>query len=262
LATDSDTPADKNMPAVLPRLKILDERLRKLDDDSLKNVEEWRNEAKMWQQGRDEAVLEVERMHKLFDGAQDDVRTLEAHTAKLEEQLVELQVSLAKSEKEPAGQALQHLREVEARGNCRVDRITGNLDLLRPVEFLARKPTESPVAELKDTDVSLPVLLDVAAIWNLFGGPLEVKVHSRTGRGGTAIFWERLAIARAELLRSLLQENGVPSHFIDARTLMAAKSLSNAQVLMRLGRDVFPGYLNSQREVPVPGRSPSLTRTW
>jgi len=259
--TPVDREGDEAEPqaAVLPRLRIIDERMRKIDDESVKNFEEWREDSRKWQQGRDEAVLELDRVHKLLNDAQDEVKHLEAHTLKLDEQVADLQETLAECRKNPAGQALQRVREIEARGNCRVDRLSGSLELLRPVEFSTRRPTESPRAELKDASLAANVLMDVAEIWNLFGGPLELQVYSRTGRGGSAAFWDQLSTLRAELLRSRLEENGVPSHFINARKVVGGKGLTT-QVLMRLGRDVFPGYLGGRETTS--GRGNSVGRNW
>merc|ERR1712012_718522 len=84
------------------------------------------------------------------------------------------------------------------------------------------------------------VVGDVTELWGLFDGSLDIEVHMKAGRGGTSTFWDKLATGRAELLRSHVEQGGVPGRLITARALIGGKGLNTACVLMRLKRDIFP----------------------
>eukprot|EP00929_Paragymnodinium_shiwhaense_P080230 TRINITY_DN41821_c0_g1_i1.p1 TRINITY_DN41821_c0_g1~~TRINITY_DN41821_c0_g1_i1.p1 ORF type:complete len:624 (-),score=113.70 TRINITY_DN41821_c0_g1_i1:266-2137(-) len=126
-----------------------------------------------------------------------------------------LQATLRASQIAPVAKALRSLKEVETRGNLRVNIARGEVDLVRGIIFSTAKPSGPPTAEFKNPEVVELLLEDLARVAVLVGVPMVLECFAGAQRGskdaGTPAFWQALAQARAELVGSGLKQRGVPS---------------------------------------------------
>jgi len=109
------------------------------------------------------------------------------------------------------------VRLVEQRGNIRVNHITGQVTLLRSLQFQPRTTKDEPTAVFRDPDVAEAICRDLAEISNIFSCPMTIEGHTK---GGESEFWQTLANRRARVVAeamidfganpSLLHTQGLP----------------------------------------------------
>merc|ERR1712217_486099 len=85
----------------------------------------------------------------------------ESQLATTSEEVRALAQTLASSKQLAAIEVITQIKAIEARNNIRVDLRNGDVELLCPVEFMSRKVTDAPDAELSDVAAVEPLLTDL-----------------------------------------------------------------------------------------------------
>jgi len=97
------------------------------------------------------------------------------------------------------------VRMVENRGNIRVSHATGQVSLLRRLDFQPRTTKEEPSAVFRDPDVAEAICKDLAEISSIFNCPMTIEGHTK---GGESEFWQTLANRRARIVAELMIDFG------------------------------------------------------
>merc|ERR1712048_86618 len=130
---------------------------------------------------------------------------------------------------------LMELNKIERRGNLTTDLKTGEVEMLRPIPFNAKKPSEGPAGEYTDESVARKILYDVVEMWKLFQVNMTVEGHTK---GGENDFWQELADNRAALCASTLLEMGVDKAKLSFKGLPGKLGRNVPCVVVKL--DIFP----------------------
>lgn len=159
----------------------------------------------------------------------------------LQGDLNELRGKLEKASESSLSCGLRRVKDLEDRGNVSLDRVSGEIRLLRPVEFAAVNPTDpSDAPRFANAEAAQHVLQDVAQLVALFDGPAHVEVHSKPQKGGTPAFWDEVAEASAGLVKAWMQENAsVPPERVTAKGVAGNKGLNANAVVVRLDKAFF-----------------------
>jgi len=127
----------------------------------------------------------------------------------------------------------RRIREIELRGNVRIDWQRGLVEVLREIRFIPRKTTESPDAELLNPSAACFIFDDVAEAAGLVGGTVTVEGHTR---GGESDFWQALAMDRARLVGKALIDRGIDQNRVVTRGMPGKRGLNKVAVLIHLDR--------------------------
>lgn len=142
----------------------------------------------------------------------------------------------------------RRIREIELRGNVRIDWQRGLVEVLREIGFVPRRTTESPDAELANPSAACFIFDDVAEAAGLVGGTVTVEGHTR---GGESDFWQALAMDRARLVGKALIDRGIDQNRIVTRGMPGKRGLNKVAVLIHL--DHCNQLRQSSSPLPVKG---------
>merc|ERR1719506_1778687 len=117
-----------------------------------------------------------------------------------------MDLKLAVVSMRPGLDLILHLKHIEARGNIKVDMDSGDVTIMKPVDFKKKKQGQDPTAEFADLGVVAPILNDVAEIAVMFRVPMEVQGHTA---GANCAFSRNLSQKRADLIIEHLAARGV-----------------------------------------------------
>jgi len=192
-----------------------------------------------------EEIAETARSHQA-----NTEEALKETTEKLTNRMVGLQGKLESSEdalrkaqEVSLEKCMKRLKELDARGNVKVNRQTGDVQV-SPIAFVAAKPGEAE-ANFIDPSVADRVLLDVAELFSIFDGPVRVEAHLKPGKGGKPDFWNQVANNQADLIRQRLEASGAPAERVEAVGLAGKKGLNLDAIVVKLNKDLFPEELSA-----------------
>jgi len=185
-----------------------------------------------------------EACHKTTDSFNAKVQALEGD-------ITERQRSLEKALDHSLANSMRKLKELDARGLVKLNRQTGVARLSTPIEFTPCPPKEKPAPEFKDPITADKVIRDAVELIGIFDQPLDLEVVVKPGKGGNAAFWEEVAQAQAEILRSRLDGGGPQLGRVRATGRATAKGVPG--VVLKLASELFP----EQADEKAPSRSAS-----
>jgi len=174
---------------------------------------------------------ELESLRGGAQAAEAEVQRLDRENKEQQAQLQKAQEALEDPSRQPAPQLLRRVKELEARKNLRLDLKSGELELLRSIDFEPRKAAEAPTAAFADPRAAERVLQDVAELEAMFKVPMVIEAHSK---GASTEFWEQLATNRAGLIKQQLEDLGVEDQLVTARGLPGNKGVNKACIICRL----------------------------
>jgi len=134
-----------------------------------------------------------------------------------------------------AADTLQHIKDIQLRGNIKVDLNNGDVAILKSMDFVPRRVNEKPDAQFVDILAVDLVLRDLADLGKIFEVPMVIEGHTR---GSSSDFWEQLAINRAKLVMNSLESKGIKRALMSAVGLPGKKGVNKACVIIRF--DIFP----------------------
>jgi len=99
------------------------------------------------------------------------------------------------------------------RGTVSVDERLKSVSILQPIDFASRKPPDAS-AELEESKAAgaITVIKDVAIVLKAYLEKMIVEGH--TGATSPPDYWNQLALNRADLICSILVENGVSTRLL------------------------------------------------
>mmetsp|Transcript_11642 Transcript_11642/g.31213 ORF Transcript_11642/g.31213 Transcript_11642/m.31213 type:complete len:725 (-) Transcript_11642:96-2270(-) len=243
---------DEDPASLFDCLKLLRKRLARVEASISSDIRHWQVTAnKLWAQN-EAASKEARLLQQQYDMDSEQLRKITLEHQELSQELNQTRNSFGALESTLASQAMRRIKDIELRGNIRMNRQTGDVELIRKeLEFKKVDPKQAPVAEFKDAEAAAQVARDVAELSGLFNVPMAVEAHMKIGRGGSTEFWETLVKGRAEMLRELLENNGVPTSLTVPAGFIGRQGLNTDCLVVRLEKGIFPA-----DDPKVVGRSP------
>lgn len=133
---------------------------------------------------------------------------------------------------EPVMKLFKVMRDIERRGNIKIDSRTGEMEV-KDLPWTAKKPPAAPAGELSNEKAAETILSDLADIVDLFGVPMTVEGHMKQGQGGNAAWWQDLADSRMQHLVDLLEKRGVDAALLNPKGLPGKKGLNKAALIVK-----------------------------
>eukprot|EP00811_Abedinium_folium_P035073 NODE_789_length_2762_cov_6.394687.p1 GENE.NODE_789_length_2762_cov_6.394687~~NODE_789_length_2762_cov_6.394687.p1 ORF type:complete len:716 (-),score=138.42 NODE_789_length_2762_cov_6.394687:613-2586(-) len=128
--------------------------------------------------------------------------------------------------------SITRLETIERRGNVKVNLRNGDLELVKPLEFVARKPTDPVGAELSDRMTAEVVIADIVEVCNIFAQPpVLLEAHIKGGETPQA---EAVAKARAQLIASALESRGLKNDTITTKGLPGKSGLNKTCIIVKM----------------------------
>lgn len=225
-------------PSVHDALRELDKRLREWDGGCRKDAEQARQAMELMKGQLNEQVRDAKTLR-------DDVEQAQSKAAELEKMLEDMKKELGNTCEElrvahsmSMHNSMKRLKDIEGRGNIKINRQNGAVTMTRTVEFAQCKPNEEPNGKFTDANAASQVLRDLAQIATSFEVSfMEVEVRVKVSRGGNDDFWERLAESQAALVREQLETNGFPAEKL---TVKGMAGNHEPDCLIRLDNSLFP----------------------
>mmetsp|Transcript_50477 Transcript_50477/g.117844 ORF Transcript_50477/g.117844 Transcript_50477/m.117844 type:complete len:522 (-) Transcript_50477:45-1610(-) len=177
-----------------------------------------------------------------LDQATADLTSLRESAKQLSEQLGGTQVELEVARSRAIDTSLLQLKQVESRGNVKLNRETGALDVLRPVEFTPCQPADGkPSPRLAEPDAAGVVLEDVASVIKLFDTTTDVEVQLKEQKGlkAPADFFAELGDASAGVIQAALLERGASPERLKAKGAAGKRGVSANSIAVKLHGEYF-----------------------
>jgi len=185
---------------------------------------------------------------------QETEATLNGLVLKLQSDLSMAQEAVQLAEAGSLRTNMMRLKNIESRGVVRLNRESGQIKTVAPIEFAAVKAGGPADVTLINPSLLQNAAQDVVELSNIFDGPLIVEAHTKQGRGATPAFWDDVATRQAELVVDKLQQNGVPAERLVAKGLAGKKGQNANIVLLQLDKDLFPNIAEPAAAKPRRGQ--------
>jgi len=238
LADDADVLAVASSRRIPSTLSAIEQRLHDLGEELRRESGECRADAERWRALREEAASAKEAAIAEAAEARQKAAGVEREMSQLARRLEETERKRGEPVGAPAAGIFGTIRGIERRGRVRMNRQSGELEVTRGVEFAVVKAGGPIAPEFRDGEVAAQVLEDIAEVWKMFEGIVDIQLLSKPGRGGKADFWERLAHEQACRLKSELTQRGIPDMMITFRGQTTPKG-ADPGLRIALKRDVF-----------------------
>ena len=149
---------------------------------------------------------------------------MKAELSKTSQVLEDVRLQLQDARTASMLNSMRRLMEIEARGNMRLDRQSGRMAPVKPLDFRPSEPSKEAylVTFANDSDVA-KVLADMLEVTNIFDAGLQVSVSCKQGRGD-AKAWQELATKRATLVKERIDlEHGAASSMASGLVIKATR---------------------------------------
>jgi hypothetical protein len=152
----------------------------------------------------------------------------------LEQKVRALDIKVMQAESRSGVNVINRIKQIEKHGNVTVNLDNGDVDMLKPLEFVPRNQGGEPTAEFAQITQATSVIDDISDLQRLFNVKVEVEGHTK----GDSPFFEKLASNRSMLIKDHLVANGTNPRLIETKSLPGLKGLNRPCVIVRL--DIFP----------------------
>jgi hypothetical protein len=235
---EGDTVADgSDDQSVVAGIAALRKDFRQIEHGVLADVDHWQTIAHKLTTVKDEMVTEAKSWESKAERNAEKLRQTSADLALRLSELEELKGGMKAFESNVFAERLRELKEIETRGNIKMNRQTGEVELLRKeFDYKPVKTDREPAAEFKDADAAKAIAHDVNELAQIFNVPLSVEVHLKTPKGQTPEFWQRVAERRAELFRDAAE---LPGYTLTTG-LVGKDGLNIDCLIIRVDKGLFP----------------------
>jgi len=224
-------------PSLGHTLRELDSRMNDWDSTSRKEAQTWRESAEKLRWQLDEQTRESKDWTQNAEDSQSRTAELEKLMAELREDLRQGTDRLQDARAGSMNNSMKRLKDLEGRGNVKMNRQTGAVTLQKLIEFLPCKPNEEPVARLVDEPVASQTLQDVAQLASMFDVSwMEVEIRVKVSKGGSQEFWDNVAETQRLLVRELLELGDFP---MERLTVKGVACSTDSDCLVRLDSAIF-----------------------
>lgn len=243
-------------PAVVESLQSLESRFVQSESKTLQDMEDQRQEVARMENALRESEKSISKANQLREEGLSEQAALKDHLQKATSALKEMKVQLKDAQMISLLNSMKRLRDIEGRGNVKVDRQSGRVTPVRPIEFLPEAPPKEKgpfKVTFKDEADVLNVVADLLEVMVMFDSSVQLNVALKQGRGGDANSWQRLAERRAETLKEHLVKAGRSEESISICGCMGAASEFFGQLM---DTEIFP-----PKPAPTKASPPSRSKS-
>jgi len=213
-------------------------RMMDWESSSKKEVKEWLDKAYNLQQQLTESIGEVEHLRVSSSAAHTEASELKAVTKELSEQLCESTRALDQARHASLCEGMKRLKDIEGRGNLKINRQSGDVKLTTPLPFIVPAPKDhNPTAGFTDPGAARIILQDVAEVVRICDCQLDVTFAVKVPKGGAQPFWDELTQNRLNLVKDALMGNGIPDDYLLLRGTAASHNMDT--MTFQLDRRLF-----------------------
>lgn len=134
---------------------------------------------------------------------------------------------------EPVIKLFRLLRDIERRGNVKIDTRGGDVEI-KDLPWAPKKPPQPPTGEIANQKTADPILTDIFEIVESLAVPVTIEGHMKQGQGGTQGWWQELADNRMKYLADLIEVRGtVARSQIHPKGVPGKKGLNKAAILIK-----------------------------
>jgi outer membrane protein OmpA-like peptidoglycan-associated protein len=183
------------------------------------------------QKSQNDLVAEVKRLARSLAREKEDREMLEVKHGELQNEVETLKAHLSELDFFATNELQKALHMIELRGNIQVNFDTGDVRLLRPINFQPRTTKDTPSAVFTQADVASAICRDLAEVMKLFDCPIEVEGHTKGGEGE---FWQTLANERARVVVEKMVEFGAAAGKISSRGKPGTLGLNETRTIVHM----------------------------
>jgi len=238
-------------PPVTESLQSLETRFIQLESKTLQEMAEQRAEVDRMERALRESEDNITRANQLREESLSEQVALKEHLQKATGGLKELKVQLENAQMVSLMNSMKRLRDIEARGNVKVDRQSGRIVPVRPLDFFPEAPPKEKgpfEVQFKDEAEVQKVVPDLLEVMSIFDAPLQINCVVKQGRGD-ANTWQQLAERRAEMVKESLVTSGRAQESISISGTIGPTS------------DIFGQLLDAEMFPPKTSPSKSTSKT-
>eukprot|EP00927_Polykrikos_kofoidii_P024377 TRINITY_DN22181_c0_g1_i1.p1 TRINITY_DN22181_c0_g1~~TRINITY_DN22181_c0_g1_i1.p1 ORF type:complete len:627 (-),score=122.77 TRINITY_DN22181_c0_g1_i1:420-2258(-) len=236
-------------------LRRIDDKLEDLEASCRKETKHHREAAEKLQNNLFDARADIAKLRSEREDSARQVSALNERCAKSQKDFADVEQSLSVATKVSLSNAMRQIKEIERRGNLRLNRQTGDVKLLKQVEFTPNQANKEPTAEFKDPEAAASTLSDIVELARFFDFPVGVEASVLPARGpAKPEYWTQMAQNRASLIKSWMQEQGAEPELVNVVGRVAEGKGATAGIVIRLDKDVFPGEVVKEKAGRSPGR--------
>lgn len=220
-------------------LRDIDGRLSDWDCNTRAKRDEWRADAEKLRLQLDEQELQAKELSSCHEESVGKTAELDVIVNELREELGQTRQNLTRAQTVSMKNSMKRLKELESRGNIKINRQTGAVTLPRAMEFLQCMPNEEPTGRFANETAAMETLQDVACLAGIFEVAwMELEIRVKTVKGGSQDFFGRLATAQADLVREQFEafRDDFPMQRI---TVKGTAGNQDAECVVRLDSSIF-----------------------
>lgn len=219
-------------------LHELDKRMQEWENGTRKDAESWREEADKLRCQFEEQTREAQGDRKTTEEATKKFEDCSQLVDSLKQELEQTKDGLQTARSNSMNNSMKRLKDIEGRGNLKVNRQNGAVTLNKAIEFLPCKPNEDPSGRFANEQESAQVLHDIArmaSIFDLAWLELEIRVKI-VPKTGTQEFWDKLAECQADAIRDQMEACGYP---LERLTVKGTAGNQEPDCVVRLDTSIF-----------------------
>ncbi|CAE7773928.1 magoh [Symbiodinium pilosum] len=229
-----------DLPSLSAAFNGLEARLTAWETKSLQDAMDLRLEVSKLESALRESEADLGRTRQEKDDGLVQQAALNESLHSLQDTLQQTSSQLATAELASMLNSMKRIREIEIRGNVKLDRQFGRIVLLQQLPFLPQAPAKdakTPVTvTLADPSQAEAVLEDLLDIVSMFHVPLHISISCKLPKGGDTNAWQDMATKRAQILKDYLVDSGFPADKVQVSGAVGANEM---QILL-LDSSIFP----------------------
>jgi len=217
----------------------IDRRMEEWESSTVKEAKSWRENATMLEGNLKENAREREELRFSAERMRDHTKQLDEQIQDLRRELKQMEDALDAARAVSVANGMKRVKEIESRGNVKVNRQNGAVTLVRQIEFvMPSSPNQQhPAAVFMDPTSAASALTDVAEISSIFDVQVEVGVQAKLPKGASQAVWEQLTSDRADLVKAQLVGAGAVAENVSTKGV-AGSAVADA-MLIQLEKAIF-----------------------
>ena len=228
------------LPSLSAAFSGLEARLAEWEAKSLQDAMDLRLEVSRLEGALRESEADLGRTREEKDASLSQQAALNGDLESLRQNLQQTSSQLQSAELASMLNSMKRIRDIETRGNVKLDRQFGRIVLLQQLAFLPQAPPKdaklSPTVSLADPSQAEPALDDLFDVVSMFQVPLHISISCKIPKGGDTAAWQDMASKRAQILKDHLVNSGFPEEKVQTSGAVGA---NEAQILL-LDSTIFP----------------------
>jgi len=231
---------NSEMPSLTQAFTTLEARLTEWEAKSLQDAMDLRLEVSRLEGALRESEGELGRNQQAKEESLTRQTALSEEVDMLKSSLDDKSSQLQTAELASMLNSMKRIREIETRGNVKLDRQFGRVALAQPLVFAPAAPAKDakqcPAVSFADPSEAESLLEDVYDVVSMFGAPLNINVSCKVAKGGDNAIWQEMATKRAQAIKDYLVDSGFPEEKIQVGGFVGANEIH----ILLVDTSIFP----------------------